>query len=286
MKKILVPCDFSEPAINAYRQALNVAAQSDGVVHLLHVIEPPILNDTVLMPTLILEEEQMKDAKSNAEARFKSLIKTSKIDLVKTNFEVLIGSVADTIQKYITDEEIDLVIMGSTGASGLKEIFIGSIAEKVVRQSLVPVLVIKKYYDQPIKKIVFPNTLDTLDQEDLVMKVKELQDLLKATLCIVYINIPSRFEVEGTIRQHLSQFVKRYMFKDYTINIYSHTSIEKGIIEFTKMAGGDMIALGTHGHKGIVHLVKGSVAEDIVNHADRPIWTYRIKEDQLVETKN
>jgi hypothetical protein len=52
------------------------------------------------------------------------------------------------------------------------------------------------------------------------------------------------------------------------------------------MVGGDLIALGTHGHKGIVHLVKGSVAEDIVNHTERPIWTYHIKEDKLVETQN
>ena len=60
MKKILVPCDFSKPAISAYRQALGVAAQSNGVVHLLHVIEPPIMNDTMLMPTLNFEEELMK----------------------------------------------------------------------------------------------------------------------------------------------------------------------------------------------------------------------------------
>lgn len=284
MKKILVPCDFSEPAINAYRQALDVAGHSGGVVHLLHVIEPPILNDTVLMPTLYFEEEQMKESKSKAESQFKDLIKRTKNEYVKSKYEVQIGSVSDVIQQYIKEHDIGLVVMGSTGASGFKEMFIGSNAEKVVRQSQVPVLVIKNYFDQPIRKIVFPNTLDTLHQEDLVMKVKELQAFFKAKLCIVYINVASKFEDEATIRQHLSQFAKRYMFKDYTINVYSHVSTEKGIVEFTKMAGGDMIALGTHGYKGIVHLLKGSVAEDIVNHTERPIWTYRMK-DELVENQ-
>jgi nucleotide-binding universal stress UspA family protein len=278
MKKILVPCDFSEYAINAYRQAIDIAAQSGGVLHLVHVVEPPVLNDTLLMPTLNFEAEQMEEAKRSALAQMKDLLKRDKREKIKNRVEVLIGSVSDMIQEYIEVHGIDLVVMGSRGASGLKEFFIGSNAERVVRSSQVPVLVVKNYYGEPIEKIVFPNTLDTLHQEDLVTKVKVLQDFFKAKLSIVYINIPSKFEDESTIRQHLAQFAKRYMFSDYTINIYTHTSAEKGIIEFTKMAGGDMIALGTHGHRGIVHLVKGSVAEDIVNHVERPIWTYRIKE--------
>lgn len=284
MKKILVPCDFSEQATSAYRQALDVAAKSGGVIHLLHVVETPILNDTLLMPTLNFEEEQMREAKSKAESQFKDMIKRSKVERVKSVSDVQLGSIPDTIQKYIEDHDIDLVIMGSTGASGLKEYFIGSNAEKVVRHSPVPVLILKNYYEQPIRKIVFPNTLETGHHEDLVMKVKELQNFFKAKLCIVYINIPSRFEDEATIHKHLQQFAKRYMFKDYTTNVYSHTSTEKGVTEFTKMVGGDMIALGTHGHKGIIHFVKGSVAEDIVNHTGRPIWTYRMKEE-IVENK-
>lgn len=277
MKKILVPCDFSERAINAYRQALDVAAQSGGVIHLLHVIEPPILNDSMLMPTLNFEVEQMNEAKSKAESQFKDMIARSKGEHVKSVSEVQFGSVSDHIQKYIIEQNIDMVIMGSTGVSGLKEYFIGSNAEKVVRHSPVPVLILKNYYGQPIRKIVFPNTLE--HQEDLVMKVKELQNFFKAKLCLVYINTQFGLADESSIRLHLQQFANRFMLKDYSINVYDHTSIEKGVIEFTKTAHGDMIALGTHGHKGIVHLVKGSIAEDIVNHIDRPIWTYRMKDE-------
>ncbi len=283
MKKILVPCDFSEPAINAYHQALDVAAQSNGIIHLLYVIEPPNLNDGVLMATLNFEEEKIKDMRSNAESQFSDLIKRSKHDPVKSKFDIQVGFVFNTIQEYIKDHDIDLVIMGSTGASGLKEYFIGSNAEKVVRQSQVPVMIVKKYYQQPIRRIVFPNTLDTEHQEDLVMKVKELQHFFKARLCLVYINVQSNLMMETTVRQHLQQFANRFMLKDYTINVFNHLSTEKGIIEFTKIVAGDMIAIGTHGRSGIVHLLKGSIAEDIVNHSNCPIWTYRIK-DELAGT--
>lgn len=271
MRKILVPCDFSEPAVNAYRQALDVAAQSRGEIHLLHIIDQARTTDETGS-----EEKQ----RSKAETQFKNLIQGSKQEHLKTKFEIKLGSIADVIQDYIKANDIDLVIMGSTGASGLKEIFIGSNAEKVVRQSEVPVLIVKNYYGQPINRIVFPNTLE--HQEDLVMKVKDLQHFFNAKLCLVYINTQFGLGNEAATHQHLQEYANRYMLTDYSINVFSNESIEKGIIEFTKMVSGDMIALGTHGHKGIVHLVKGSIAEDIVNHVGCPIWTYRMK-DEVVE---
>ncbi len=63
MKKILVPFDFSKPAVNAYQFALNLAAQSEGAVHLLHIIELPSLPNTMMSPVRFMEESLMKEAK-------------------------------------------------------------------------------------------------------------------------------------------------------------------------------------------------------------------------------
>jgi nucleotide-binding universal stress UspA family protein len=52
MKKIIVPCDFSEQAVSAFRVALDIATESKGEVHLIHIIELPVMHDTVLMPVL------------------------------------------------------------------------------------------------------------------------------------------------------------------------------------------------------------------------------------------
>jgi nucleotide-binding universal stress UspA family protein len=282
MKKILVPCDFSKPAISAYRQALTIAAQSRGEVYLLYVIEPPILNDTMLMPTLNFEEELMKELKGKAKGDFKELINDHKTDQVKVSFDIQYGSVSTTIKEYIEANNIDLVVMGSTGASGFKEYFVGSNAERVVRLSLVPVLVVKGYSEHPIKNIVFPNTLDVEHQEGLLVKVKELQDFFKAKLHVVYINTASNFAVDNIIRPQLQAFAERYMLKNYTVNIFNHLSTEGGVVEFAKMINADMIAIGTHGRTGLNHLFKGSIAEDLVNHTECLIWTCRLK-NELVE---
>jgi Universal stress protein family len=78
------------------------------------------------------------------------------------------------ITDYVSAKSIDVIVMGSHGASGVKEFFIGSNAEKVVRRSSVPVFVLKDFYDDPIGGIVFPYTLETDDQKGLVAKVINL----------------------------------------------------------------------------------------------------------------
>jgi nucleotide-binding universal stress UspA family protein len=278
MKKIVVPCDFSEQAVNAFRVALDVAELSKGEVHLVNVIELPIMHDTVLMPVLTFEETLLKELQQKVEKQFQKLSSKYGSENVKVKLKVLFGSTAHMILDYITSEKIDLVVMGTHGARGVREYLIGSNAEKFVRRSTVPVLAIKKYVKvSSIRNIVFPNTLDTEMHEDLVMKVKTLQNFFKAKIRIVWINTPTNFTRDTITRKRLADFAKRFMFKDFTIHIYNDPFEETGIINFAHEIKGDMIAMGTHGRKGLVHLLTGSVAEDVLNHVDCPIWTYPIK---------
>ena len=282
MKKILVPCDFSKPAINAFRFALDVAAKSQGRVHLLHIVELPVLHDSVLMPVLSFEEQLLNEMKDKTETEFDKLIKKYSVDDVKVSSDIETGPTAKTILEYANEHKIDLIIMGSHGASGFREFFIGSNAEKIVRSSTIPVLIVKQQFKGPVKNIIFPNTLQTENQEDLVMKVKALQNFFDATLHIVWINTPLNFTSDSVTHERLNAFARRFMLRDYTINVYNYQNEEEGIMKFTEMIKGDMIAMGTHGRKGVSHMLLGSLAEDVVNHTENIIWTYAIKNETLV----
>jgi len=277
MKKILVPCDFSEQAVNALRFAVDIAAQSKGEVHLVHIIELPVMHDSVLMPVMSFEEALLKELREKAEKEFKKL--TEKFGAgVKIKTAVIFGGISPMITDYIADQAIELVVMGTKGASGVKEVLIGSNAEKVVRRSPVPVIAVKKYVKaSSIKNIVFPNTLDTESQEDLVMRVKALQNFFKAKIHIVWINTPTNFTPDRVTFSRLNDFAKRFMFKDFTVSVYNDPFEESGIINYTHAVKADMIAMGTRGRKGLAHILSGSVAEDVVNHVDCPIWTYALK---------
>jgi nucleotide-binding universal stress UspA family protein len=78
-------------------------------------------------------------------------------------------------------------------------------------------------------------------------------------------------------RQALQKFAKRYMFKDFTIHIFNDMDQEAGLTNFVKEIEADMVAMGTHGRKGLAHLMSGSIAEDVVNHIECPIWTFKTK---------
>jgi nucleotide-binding universal stress UspA family protein len=281
MKKILVPCDFSKPALNAFRFALDIAAQSKGVVYLLNIIELPVLHDTVLMPVLNFEAELMKELKEKAEKSFSKITAKYGVEGVKVVGEVVFGSVYRELLEFAKTDKFDLIVMGSHGASGIREFVIGSNAEKVVRNSPVPVLVVKDYSKGAIKNIVFPNTLETEHQEDLTMKVKALQSFFKAQLHIVWINTPLNFSSDTETFNRLEAFAKRYMLKDYTIHVFNHRDEETGILEFTNRVKGDIIAMATHGRRGISHLLNGSLAEDVVNHTKGLVWTYSLKNEEV-----
>ncbi len=274
MNNILVPCDFSRPAINAFRMALDLTRKSKGTLLLLHVIELPTIHDPAVMPAITFEGGLRKDMIESITARFDKLISKYNSGGVKINTQVAFNTTVRAIDEVIKRKKIDLVVMGTHGATGLREYFIGSNAEKVVRHSPVPVLVVKDYSRKPIKNIVFPNTLETANQAKLTAKVTELQNFFKAKLHVLYVNTPTNFTADNITMQRLKQFAKEFGLRNYTLNIYNYPFEENGIIEFTRSIKGDLIAMRTHGRKGLAHFLNGSIAEDIVNHADRPIWTF------------
>jgi nucleotide-binding universal stress UspA family protein len=277
MKKILVPCDFSRPAINAFRFALKIAEKSKGVVHLVHVIELPLLHDTMLMPVLSIEKDFMDSMKIKTEKNFQKLVEKYEAKGVKVKSEVVFGTVSRMIADYVTAKNMDVIVMGSHGVSGIKEFFVGSNAEKIVRISPVPVFVLKDFYNHPIEKIIFPYSHETDEQKDLVKEVNDLQKFFKAHIEVVWINTPGVFYPDISILKRMTEFGKRYKLRDFTIHVFNDLNEREGIINFADHINGDLIVMGTHGRKGIAHVISGSTTESVVNHVKWPIWTYVVK---------
>ncbi|MBN8577409.1 MAG: universal stress protein [Cytophagales bacterium] len=275
MKRILVPCDFSTPSVQAFKFAADVARTTGGEVIALHVIELPVMNESVLMPSLSFEETFIKDMKANAEKNFGKMQNKWAAD-IKCTTRVEFGNPTTTIREFIDERKIDLVVMGTHGATGMKEFFIGSNTEKIVRTSTVPVISVKDLVKvASVRNIVFPNTLG-LDQEKLMQQVKALQNFFGATLHVLYINTPSRFRRDIEVKQEMKTFAKRFLLKDYTLTIFNDFSEEEGLRNFIADIKADLVAMATHGRKGLNHLMSGSIAEDAVNHLPCPIWTFKI----------
>ena len=272
MKKILVPCDFSSTAIQAFRFACEIATVSKGEVFLLNVIELPSMHNSLLVPIQAYENTFLKEVKSKAHRNFEKM-KEKWGKKVNVNFFVEHGSVTEGIERFVSKKRVDLVVMGTHGSSGIKEYTVGSNAEKIVRFTKVPVIAIKKAVSaSSLKNIVFPTNLKAVNK-DLLNSVKALQSFFKARLHILYVNVPSNFIPDHLTENRLIEFAKQNEFKNCSIHIYNDIDEESGIINFSAKFKNKIIAMSTHGRRGINHLMNGSIAEDVVNHSDCPIWT-------------
>jgi nucleotide-binding universal stress UspA family protein len=256
-----------------------VASISKGEVFLLNVIELPSLHGSSLVPIQAYENAFLKQVKSKAHKNFEK-IKEKWSGKVKIHFAIEHGSVTEGIRKFGIKKRIDLVVMGTHGSSGLKEFTVGSNTEKIVRSSKVPVIAIKKTVNvASIKNIIFPTSLNQdASNKDIVNSIKALQKFLKARLHILYVNVPSNFVSDHSTEKRLIEFARQNEFRNCSIHIYNDIDEESGIINFSSKFKNKMIAMATHGRRGINHLMSGSIAEDIVNHMDCPIWTLAEKQ--------
>ena len=170
----------------------------------------------------------------------------------------------------------DMIIMGSHGSDGLKEIFVGSNAEKVVRNSDIPVLVIKdEMEDFKAENFVFACAFK---DESLIAfkKAKDFADKLSAKLHLVYINTPGDNFLST---QDAYEKVNKYLQKagaGKEVSIYNDYSVEKGVLNFSESIHADVIGIPTHGRKGLSHFFMGSIGEDITNHSKIPVITFKL----------
>lgn len=274
MKKILVPTDFSKEAENALKVAAQLAKEHNTEIYLLHMLELPLHQIDALSGHSDLPEAMFfmklahkKFEETLAKDYLKGITVHETVDFRESFTEI------NTIAK---EKGIDIIIMGSHGASGFKEMFIGSNAEKVVRTSEVPVLVIKNEHKNfSVSNFVFASDFKN-DSKETYKQAAKLANFFGATLHLVLVNTANNFLTTVEAKERMNAFIKGVPFGNYTINIYNDKSVESGILNFSHSLNADLIGISTHGRQGIAHFFNGSISEDIVNHAKRPVITFKI----------
>ena len=280
MKTILVPTDFSDQATYALDLAYDIAKKSGAAVKVLNVVEAPAESSFNAMGEASasdgINSVYFVQLVKGVEQRLIDIDNDPKYSDVKLEGYVEVGSPYESISRTIVDNKVDLVVMGTQGTSGLEEIFVGSNTEKVVRRAECPVLAVKEpVHANAIKNIVLATNLRD-DHQELFTELTKLQQLFDATIHIVRINTPSSFENDRYYKTEMEKFAQQHGLTNYTLNVYNDSDEEDGIIYFAEQIQADMIAMGTHGRSGISRLLSGSIAEDVVNHSKRPVWTFKL----------
>ena len=276
MKRILVPIDFSKEAECAAKIAASIAKKTGSEIYLIHMLELPVNTIDPAEMTSIRSEPQIIYFMKLAHEKFAKFLKLPFFKGVKVIESVQFIHAFTGIINESEKNNIDLIVMGSQGASGLQEMFIGSNTEKVVRRSKVPVLVVKKgKKDFKIKSILFASDFSK-ECKKTFQKIIDFATIFDATIHLLYVNTIHNFNTTPAIENKMDKFIKGFKMGEYTRRIYNDISIEKGILSYGRDLKADLIALNTHGRSGLSQLFNGSIGQELANHALRPVITFRI----------
>lgn len=274
MKKILVPTDFSKHAEYALKVAAQIARKNNSEVILLHLLELPHQAGDAMSASHDIPEIMF--FKNAAFSRLEELMDSDYLEGLEVSEIIQFDMTFEGILNISNKNQVDLIVMGSHGASGFREMFIGSNAEKVVRNAEVPVLIVKKEIENfEVNKFVFASDFSN-ETKPAFAKVVAFANKFGAHINLVMINTPNSFKSTLIAQEIINNFIKNFTINSYSTHIFNDANVEKGILNFANSIDADLIGMCTHGRKGLAHFFNGSISEDLVNHAVRPVVTFKI----------
>ncbi|RMB64123.1 universal stress protein [Dokdonia sinensis] len=278
MNKILVPVDFSKHSEYALEVAAAFAKAYDAEILVMHMMG---LSDSIFAKDESQEVAEAIYHMKLAEKQFQTFLDKPYLNGITVTETVQNYKIFEEINDLALEQDVDLVIMGSHGAKGLREEFVGSNTERVVRTSEVPVLVVKGNEETALPKRV----LYACDFKE--ESVKAYRDAipffeeLEVKIDLVYVNLPAdRFRSSREIEDKMEKFMSIAEFGTplhrEDLVIVNGYSIESGLYEYATKVGADALAIPTHGRRGLSHFFNGSIAEAIANHSKLPVFTFKM----------
>lgn len=274
MKRILVPTDFSEHAEYALKVAAQIAIDNNSELFILNLLDLPTHMNDAVNSGVNIPEVMLYLNKTNE--RLTELAESDYLEGLKVETSARIEKTFDGISKFSSENNIDLIVMGSHGISGFQEVLIGSNTEKVVRKSTIPVMVIKnEMLNFKIDNFVFASDF-TDENKKPFQEVLNFINKFDATLHLVMINTPNSFKSTLNAEKIMNDFVSNFTIKKHTLTIFNDANVESGILNFSNKINADAIGVCTHGRTAFAHFFNGSISESLVNHATKPVVTFKI----------
>ena len=270
MKNILVPTDFSDCGKIAEKVAISIAEKNKAKIDFLHMMNISKFYIQSATASHHLPEE-IQNSLGKAQQYLNDLTKSTENKGIESKSYISENISVDEIKNHINKHQIDLVVMGSHGASGIKEAFLGSNTQKVLRSVQVPILVVKEEpKDLNFSNIVFASTFKE-DVHHVFQKVQNFANIFGSTIHLLYVNMPYNFEETDTSADRIHAFASKYPGSNFKFHIYNAFDEESGILNFSKLNNIDLISTSTHGKSGFMQILSPSITESLANHSQLPV---------------
>jgi nucleotide-binding universal stress UspA family protein len=286
MKKLLIPVDFSETSEAAIAFGIELAEKCNYHVMLHHSVDMMQSYESMYIdvPHAHAFTKQLLD---DVEVKMENLWRRYRKDSLLITKHVTSGSLIQDIKALVQDHEVDIIVMGTRGASGFKEFFIGSNTEKVVRLVDCPVISIPREIDiKSVRKILIPINLSEI-RVGFLREISILQQLFSAAVELVWVKTPHDVENVDLISEEVNNLLSEFEIASSSFNVINDVFPQDGILKYAHSSEVDMIAMSTHARRGLAHWFTGSLTEDVINHSNIPLWSLKIDEsDKIINLEN
>ncbi len=304
-RSILVPLDGSPEGEQALPVAQMIAAQQRSAVHLVHVHTP---NDIISIEGMPVLDEQMHSlGREHEHVYLDRIAQPLRADAsLNVTTAVLDHPVAPALLRYAGENDIELLVLSSHGHGGFAPAWLGSVADTLVRNSHLPVLLVRPTNDvaQPLsmERVLVPLDGSAMGEQVLPFALM-LGSAARARYTLLHVINPSaraRSELQIDLPEDADDAAEIEVQRVRAAERYLHTVAERlradqanvetriviepqaatAILNEAQDGENSVIALATHGRGGVARLLLGSVADKVVRGANVPVLLYRPQEEQ------
>ena len=287
--RILAATDFSAASDAALVEARRLARSLGASLHVLHVVDNMFMR-VVLADPRDYETAALRQLQDRIPAGDQATLVVERSD-----------EPADEITSYARVHDIDLIVMGTHGRSRMAHLLLGSVAEKVARTAPCPVLTMREAAPAAGEglRILVPTDFSACSDTALGC-AKRLAARVGGSVRVVHVMehsavaaglgselVPEPPEIVGERVANAKAELARRMIVDSRSRVTIASDVVHGPIgdtikDYAHDNGFDLIVMGTHGRKGLAHLLMGSVAESVIRTAPCPVLTIKSLPDDLV----
>jgi nucleotide-binding universal stress UspA family protein len=290
--KICVGTNFSPEADRALQSAAYLARTFRAEVLVVHVVEVPRLYERVLSPVQS-RLRSVEETSARAAERCRTLVAAPYLKGIPVDYQVRTGIPFVDLIDAARIAHADVILLGHRTRSGAERLFLGSTAERVLRKSVIPVLMAKKTFSKSPTSILAPTDLAE-GSEPALQVAAALAERWAARLTLLHVVEPvaqaevwpldpASVELFLAEPEELEPEWQTAMEKVQLsgVNFERRTVKGSAAVEIMRTAhelGADLIVMGTHGRSGLAHVLLGSVAEQVAREAECSVLTVRPKE--------
>lgn len=271
MKKIIFPVDFSKASLNAFPYALHLAKKMGAEIITIHVYDEINLpysdyHDYIMEHYQVAELEQFENYKDEV-PKLRAIAEKVQLGKVIVRHVLKQGDTQNSILEVALDEKADFIVMGTKGASGLKEVFLGTLTQKIMNNSKIPVIAIPencKYL--PLKKILFITEYN-LSQLPILKKIHNLALLFNAHIDVLQV---TNFDNKQD-KIFSEEWKKIRPISDVDFYLLTSNDIEGRIIDFIEINEINWVTFSTHHYSFFEKLFHVSLSKPLAFHSKIPI---------------